>query len=803
MKVFVVFVVLCGGAGVFARPKPWCGIQIEGHVVKNGVCTFTFSFGGCAGLLQLQEEEEGASGSWRLNKSLVSSSVVQRPLDTTNSLLDLQFSFHHQGKSVVALNGVTTSGRQQCVTVTYARLPDRQVGTALLLGNLPLPHGTYNTTLFTGDPLLDAYPMAVIRMGPTRRILLHTTGGAVLPTVAPRGFPWEAGKSRKRRVGGTDLVLEAAEDTPSASCRCCYDCYTHSFTYYNDSGLLQLSYTVNASCGHICYDVKIKLLKIPSIGTAGQCAALDTHHMHSKNLFPITAREPRNVSESPTHYHNVGTGCYRYEIIPLVYPLPFGPEAIWLQPAVNITDMNKWNTTFYLEPRAEYRSLSVRWTEKQPYNFSHYKLELWYNRRHKITCVGNNIDNNITLIPRNKELIISSPDHTFHNLTSGYYCARVMPIDDRCDIDGCTPLSSHTRQLLDLEEAVEEESAPSVVPVVVGAAVVVMLAGIVVACCVLSRCQVIREFNIYTIVRQLPRLGDRQVKVLLVWTPYGPLGAEFVPVIAAFKKILKSYCRCQVYDYLDLPSLPDDHLQHLLTSPTSWIDTLLADPTVKIIVVGSEGAKLRQAEGMLLPAEDPSSAVLPEDADPHDSFLFPFLLRRLQDRPQLAGDYSRIFHVRFSVVSDKTAELDGIVSFTRYRLPEHLRSLTLSLHGRPEGCHIDEPSPEMLRDLNRALAAHPLSRDQNGHSGSDSFLDINHKHNGSINSSHAHNGNAVSSDAHNGTTVSSDAHNGTVVSSHAHNGTAVSNHAYNGMTVSRNASSVIRLQPLSTQLPKL
>nr|XP_045625971.1 uncharacterized protein LOC123775122 isoform X2 [Procambarus clarkii] len=724
MKVFVVFVVLCGGAGVFARPKPWCGIQIEGHVVKNGVCTFTFSFGGCAGLLQLQEEEEGASGSWRLNKSLVSSSVVQRPLDTTNSLLDLQFSFHHQGKSVVALNGVTTSGRQQCVTVTYARLPDRQVGTALLLGNLPLPHGTYNTTLFTGDPLLDAYPMAVIRMGPTRRILLHT-------------------------------------------------------------------------------NVKIKLLKIPSIGTAGQCAALDTHHMHSKNLFPITAREPRNVSESPTHYHNVGTGCYRYEIIPLVYPLPFGPEAIWLQPAVNITDMNKWNTTFYLEPRAEYRSLSVRWTEKQPYNFSHYKLELWYNRRHKITCVGNNIDNNITLIPRNKELIISSPDHTFHNLTSGYYCARVMPIDDRCDIDGCTPLSSHTRQLLDLEEAVEEESAPSVVPVVVGAAVVVMLAGIVVACCVLSRCQVIREFNIYTIVRQLPRLGDRQVKVLLVWTPYGPLGAEFVPVIAAFKKILKSYCRCQVYDYLDLPSLPDDHLQHLLTSPTSWIDTLLADPTVKIIVVGSEGAKLRQAEGMLLPAEDPSSAVLPEDADPHDSFLFPFLLRRLQDRPQLAGDYSRIFHVRFSVVSDKTAELDGIVSFTRYRLPEHLRSLTLSLHGRPEGCHIDEPSPEMLRDLNRALAAHPLSRDQNGHSGSDSFLDINHKHNGSINSSHAHNGNAVSSDAHNGTTVSSDAHNGTVVSSHAHNGTAVSNHAYNGMTVSRNASSVIRLQPLSTQLPKL
>ncbi|XP_045625971.2 uncharacterized protein [Procambarus clarkii] len=724
MKVFVVFVVLCGGAGVFARPKPWCGIQIEGHVVKNGVCTFTFSFGGCAGLLQLQEEEEGASGSWRLNKSLVSSSVVQRPLDTTNSLLDLQFSFHHQGKSVVALNGVTTSGRQQCVTVTYARLPDRQVGTALLLGNLPLPHGTYNTTLFTGDPLLDAYPMAVIRMGPTRRILLHT-------------------------------------------------------------------------------NVKIKLLKIPSIGTAGQCAALDTHHMHSKNLFPITAREPRNVSESPTHYHNVGTGCYRYEIIPLVYPLPFGPEAIWLQPAVNITDMNKWNTTFYLEPRAEYRSLSVRWTEKQPYNFSHYKLELWYNRRHKITCVGNNIDNNITLIPRNKELIISSPDHTFHNLTSGYYCARVMPIDDRCDIDGCTPLSSHTRQLLDLEEAVEEESAPSVVPVVVGAAVVVMLAGIVVACCVLSRCQVIREFNIYTIVRQLPRLGDRQVKVLLVWTPYGPLGAEFVPVIAAFKKILKSYCRCQVYDYLDLPSLPDDHLQHLLTSPTSWIDTLLADPTVKIIVVGSEGAKLRQAEGMLLPAEDPSSAALPEDADPHDSFLFPFLLRRLQDRPQLAGDYSRIFHVRFSVVSDKTAELDGIVSLTRYRLPEHLRSLTLSLHGRPEGCHIDEPSPEMLRDLNRALAAHPLSRDQNGHSGSDSFLDINHKHNGSINSSHAHNGNAVSSDAHNGTTVSSDAHNGTVVSSHAHNGTAVSNHAHNGMTVSRNASSVIRLQPLSTQLPKL
>ncbi|KAK3850192.1 hypothetical protein Pcinc_043082, partial [Petrolisthes cinctipes] len=200
----------------------------------------------------------------------------------------------------------------------------------------------------------------------------------------------------------------------------------------------------------------------------------------------------------------------------------------------------------------------------------------------------------------------------------------------------------------------------------------------------------------------------KQQKVLVVWSPCGKYGEYFGPVVAAFKRILQSYAHCQVYDYLDMLSLPDNERRHLLAYPIAWIDSLLLRPDVKVIIVATAGARQRQAENLL--ATPPvTKHCLTHSIPPLDPMLFPYLMRRLQDTPNLAMDYSRVFHVRFSDVSDSRAELDGIVSWTRYRLPQHFPALAYSLQGGRYlgGSKFEEPTSEVLRELHKALTNHP------------------------------------------------------------------------------------------------
>ena len=68
------------------------------------------------------------------------------------------------------------------------------------------------------------------------------------------------------------------------------------------------------------------------------------------------------------------------------------------------------------------------------------------------------------------------------------------------------------------------------------------------------------------------------------------------------------------------------------------------------MVVGSEGARGRQVESVCGGGGHGGAPPLggTEDGglEALDGLLFPYLLRRLQDKPDLARDYSRVFHVR-------------------------------------------------------------------------------------------------------------------------------------------------------------
>ncbi|XP_042238133.1 uncharacterized protein LOC121876794 isoform X2 [Homarus americanus] len=710
-------------ASTSEQPKPTCSIRSERGLVRTGnVCSIKYySFKGCDRLGSGDLDVEYSRGGGEDVK------VVERPLNTANSFLDLSLTVRHHKTVLVEVSGIKFRGGRQCVTVEYPERPGLSMATLKVHG-LPVPHGVYNITLVTHS-----------QSSFIRSVKLGNNLGP-----SPGNYRWDAVKSRPKRVGDKsshDLIEEqlamGTHPTPNKEEKHCKGCYTFNHVYNNQTAVLQVYYTVKDTCHKECQHGSMRLFKHQNINNRADCEAIEKIDFNDLKK----ARNSRNVSSNPVDYENVDTGCYMIRLVPfLQVSTEDGDKLFWVKPAINITKMDEWNITFSLTPTPKNYSLNVRWREDPKYNFSSYKIRLWYNASQSISCQGSGKGVNVKLIPSNDYEYVSREksglEHTFYNLSSGWYCARLFPLDDRCRLGECQSRSSPAKELTDPTKKGEEPPTSNSTTLVVGVAVGVMLAGIIVACCVLRCYPRFGSIKMtYSKVTQQEILVENQ-PVLLVWTQYGPYGKEYQPVITAFKKVLQFYSHCKVYDYLDLLSLPEEHQHQLLVSPTAWVDNLLGDTSVKIIIVGTEGAKLRQDEGKRLDVSHDWT----EDGNSQDSVLFPFLLRRLQDKPYLSGDYSRIFHVRFSDVSDHTTELEGIVSWTRYRLPEHLKDLTVSLHGRrPEGCNIKEPTTEMLQDLTAALATHPLYKSQNGHIVSLNLQDYSQKQSDIIDSSQSHN----------------------------------------------------------------
>ncbi|XP_071514029.1 uncharacterized protein [Panulirus ornatus] len=686
-------------------PRPKCFMQSVHGIMRSGdICSFGYDTSkGCdvrgydsqLGYRNRSKEVSGLAMNTRRDFLSIRNCHL---LDTANSILDLFFTLHNSRRVMLMVSGLTSRGRRRCVTIDYQDRPGWEERT-LIVKTLPLPHGNYSATLFIFDgmhPLTSPDNFTVVAH---QTFFVHHTGC----------YRWDKVKRRSKRVGDIGLELQAyaskkESTTPEENCENCYDI---NHTYRNDSALLKFTFHLKNSsgnsCPNECNNVRLWLYKQTDIHNKTNCIPNMTADFG--DLFPT--KGPRNGSQGHMSYSNLDFGCYMLAVEKPVHKSLQFSDFIWVDPS-NRVDLKSWNTTFYLDPNNKNRSLLVTWRSNDKYRFSEFELHLWHNSNHSISCRGDNTTyGRITRIPPNGKLIIQSTKYIFFNLSSGWYCARVTPIDERCDSDSCPSLFSHAVRLND--PVVKNDPPPlNIIPIVIGLAVAVLLAGIVCACCVLQMCPLCEGFKgPYSLVSGSPgaELKESQV-VLLVWTPYGPHGADFVPIIRAFKKILQSYCNCEVYDYLDLLSLPEEQRHHLLETPIAWIDTLLAKSNVKIVIIATDGAKLRQDEGMGPFSQNHTDEA--EDRNPHDSLLFPYLLRCLQNKYDLASDYSRIFHVRFSDVSGSSTELQGIVSWTRFRLPEHLKNLTLSIHGKPESCSIDEPPTETLRDLRAALMAHPM-----------------------------------------------------------------------------------------------
>ncbi|XP_064118252.1 uncharacterized protein LOC135223605 isoform X2 [Macrobrachium nipponense] len=719
ISIFICVLSLCGALGKPARSECSlsCYVQDElGTVEDNDVCAVQY--------LPADECTELSSAIDDAPHPDISPTTGIVSEDRQFDLIHLKSSARFFIRSRGAVVNLTLSSKYSQSMVIIAiisaePLAVEQCTLIYFINQSSLDHYNFEVQCLTLEPGL--YSVAVLDVRPTsphpeKYNNLQNAQFSSLSALLQRGFTVMYSDQyilEKRHRSKQDNLWRSNDSSNKDRCPC-YICMGTDHFYDSGRAILKFTYTVRPStneCCKNCSSLNLMLFQYKMVDNQVKCQNLNYTRPVVRKFHQVTLE--KNVTESPIYYPNVATGCYAFRLRPLINPSPIYHGFFWLEAEGEVFNMDEWNTTFFLQPYSA-QSLDVQWTAPPyPYNFSRYELQVWHHKNFSITCRGKSPHGgSIDMIPDRGKITLATTSYSFSNLSSGWYCARVTPIDHRCPRDGCQTRSSLAKLLAAFEDDGvddQEEYQELLVLCLVGAGVAVITAGASLAC-VIVRCRPSHGVLhvVYSKVNGVETLKGVQ-EVLLVWTAAGIDGPHLAPVIHAFKKLLISYSRCKVYDYLDLMSLPDAQREHFLQSPTSWLDWVLNQQHIKIVVVGSNGGRRRQLEWVhsqrMCASPDLSQGLMPQDV-----VLFPYLLRQLQDRPDLATDYSRLFHVRFSDIYDDSAELEGMVSWARYRIPQHMRALTLALHEVSDddfGSCFEEPSAEVMVELMTVLAAHP------------------------------------------------------------------------------------------------
>ncbi|RXG59598.1 hypothetical protein Avbf_09397 [Armadillidium vulgare] len=647
--------------------------------------------------------------------------IEQNSASATSSFLNISFTPKESGAIWLFVNGVTSVyNHKRCIKICCQYVVVRENDPVTLhVESLQLPDGHYN---LTGITILG-------RSSQKRKSKCHADFRS-FRLVAHSGFSIEALKHLNRR------------DVSEKECSCS-DCIQSSHEYFDDSGLLRFYY--NISKDYYCsskYYFSIKLLKLinESINTEEECLKLESSDYYTLQMMALVGRTRYSANDKvPIDFPNTPTGCYLIRTLKGVFHGFF-----WLE-AKNIIRMESWNTTIVLTPRNFDSSVEVTWDSPEfPFNFTSWSLTLWYVRDSQVRCEGRESEKRVIQAIDPDDEILKRTSHTFNNLSVGFYCARLSPIDERCPEDGCTPRSSRTVHLSGPPITVKKVSSMSVWVVVV-LVVVGIVVGVTFAVFCYSFYRSSFKPNVsYASVSPRDQYQMDPICVLVIWTRLnGDPTSQFENVVTAFKNLLRTYAKCKVIDYLDYTSMEWKERQHLMTNPTEWLHKHLQDTKQKIILIGSEGTAYHchkvdnngVSNGVKIKEEQPTSS----QKDSLDRLLFPFVQRYLKESKDLASNYGRIFYIRYDLntfvffqrvgkyfyefiinrfnpfsrllqpitscihyvvynlflfedysqllhcrfpdLSSPEMELEDIVPWMRFSIPNHLRNLTLKLRG--------------------------------------------------------------------------------------------------------------------------
>ncbi|PNF21165.1 hypothetical protein B7P43_G05121 [Cryptotermes secundus] len=200
-------------------------------------------------------------------------------------------------------------------------------------------------------------------------------------------------------------------------------------------------------------------------------------------------------------------------------------------------------------------------------------------------------------------------------------------------------------------------------------------------------------------------------KVLLLYSRDCP---QFCEVARALGQLLQSFGNLKVLD-----PLQQNEMEQVSENISGWLTQHLQSPDVKLVIVVSEGAMVRQ--NALLNNQ------LVHNDEPH--FLdpvFTLALQQMHERPQLGNDYKRIFPVRFEDFTPSEVSLSLIVPLKCYVLQRHLGKIIAELgqcNSAPEAGYEDirRICPQEVSQLESAIRDMKSYCDDNPHYLKDHF----------------------------------------------------------------------------------
>ncbi|GFG31861.1 hypothetical protein Cfor_02667 [Coptotermes formosanus] len=172
--------------------------------------------------------------------------------------------------------------------------------------------------------------------------------------------------------------------------------------------------------------------------------------------------------------------------------------------------------------------------------------------------------------------------------------------------------------------------------------------------------------------------------------------SEFCDVIQAFSQLLKSFGNMKVLDPME-----QNQMEKVSENISGWLAQHLRNPDVKVVIVVSEGAKLRQRA---LLNNQIVRITYPHFLDP----VYTQALQQMHEDPSLGSNYTRIFPVRFEDLTQSEESLSLIVPLKCYILQKHLGKLIVELRGfnTPTGPDLEDIRsicPEEVDDLESTI----------------------------------------------------------------------------------------------------
>lgn len=504
---------------------------------------------------------------------------------------------------------------------------------------------------------------------------------------------------------------ETEQNTNFRHCECDYQCYSNrpelkltNQVINSTLGIMEVMFTPFTLCNYSSYDI---ILSVNESIPEDKCQSITDSNVakHSSRTVLVEVCEPDGmcISKEPCDenvtvvFNHVFTGCYLFQIIPKDGS---NTRRRWSLPKYIVTDYIKLRVTEgKLNFSVQYKnSESMEVSVAFPF-LSRASLltliegidpSLGLDACHEsghihssckmctdesdIKCDDKDLKDNVSC-----KYLSGVLSCDFHNVPPGNYCARVDFLDDRCEtsttwtnaINPCIwslDIEAADRSNLILSSPVRPEPSNYMTTFTVGLILVVFSIFLLTFLAFVVYWKLFAQYHVFIPPnkKELKPLHIKERPIVLLL--YARDCDVFMNVMAEFRSVLKSSLKCQVFDCWD----PVQY-ERVAQSPTDWVLSLIADRSVRIILVATSCSRLLE---MSLLTDKKVQYRLPDAFDK----LFIFALRHLVETTIL-DSYNRIFVVRLDKnAQNNNSSLTYLNPLTVYSLPTHLDKLMLGLH---------------------------------------------------------------------------------------------------------------------------